>query len=66
MKGVLRAVVKTGQEAINPSEQIAGMHSILQGLMGLPYQVAAVNGTDRVLWQSLVSVLPPVPMGEDS
>ena len=58
--------LETWQEAINPSEQIAGLRSILAGLIALPEALAPVNGTERTLWTELLAVLPPLPMNNDS
>ena len=58
--------LETWQEAINPSEQIAGIRSILAGLMALPTEVVAAKDPERELWSELEAVMPPLPMDDDS
>ena len=58
--------LETWQEAINPSEQIAGMRSVLAGLIALPETLAPAKGTERALWTDLLAVLPSLPMVDDS
>ena len=58
--------LETWQEAINPSEQIAGIRSILVGLMALPTEVVAAKDPERELWSELEAVMPPLPMDDDS
>jgi hypothetical protein len=58
--------LETWQEAINPSEQIAGIRSILSGLMALPNSVLPANDSQRQIWNDLKASMPPLPMDQDS
>ena len=58
--------LETWQEAINPSEQIAGIRSILAGMMALPASVVAAQDPQRLLWNELEAVMPPLPMNDGS
>lgn len=58
--------LETWQEAINPSEQIAGIRSVLAGLMAMPAEIVAKNDPMRQLWNEVEAVMPLLPMDDDS
>jgi hypothetical protein len=52
--------LETWQEAVNPLPEIAGLRSVLTGLLALPMDVA--NDAQRRTWKKTLTDLPPLPM----
>ncbi|MEI7898740.1 MAG: DUF5703 domain-containing protein [bacterium] len=54
--------LETFQTAVNPLPDIAGLHYVLPRLLALPEK--ATTAAQRVRWERILKLLPPVPMAD--
>jgi len=55
--------LETYQDAVNPMPAVAGLQSVLEGLLALPE--ASTRAEQRVQWERWVSLLPGLPTREE-
>ena len=57
-------VLETYHTAVNPMPEIAGLHTVVHGLLNVPS--ALTSREQRTRWQKLMSELPALPMAEEN
>jgi hypothetical protein len=54
--------LETYKECVNPMPAVAGLHSVLDGLLSLPESLTPAD--ERIRWRKLLKILPPLPVRE--